>query len=822
MLSLANFSSNPITINLEEMTTKYRQWFTGGTIYYVLSDTIRITVHQQTFNFSKDDIILINPFEFHDIEADKAKVLILNISFEKYDRTVLKEKPSFDLNSQTSEQNESITRVKELIAELVKCYSDGDRANEILAKSLAYNLLNTLVSNFLISKSPLEQSSFQQYQKIEEILKYCSQNYNTLKSLSELAEQFHYTPQYMSKLFKTAIGETFSEYIDNIRLENLRTDILRERINQDELAEKHGFGSKRSMLEIFKKHYGISLAKYRLEKFNSKHSKISTTIAAVHNNDLHILSSYLSKKDSVREIEAKKILEVATLNINQPAKKFSFSFKRQCNVGHARNLLDLDIQNEIITVQKELGFQYIGFHGLLDDSMMIYDELEDGTPIFSHIMMDKIFDFLLDIKLKPIIELSYMPSKLAEEKSHYMFYTKSTIGKPKSYKKWEMLIVFIFNHLIQRYGLNEVISWPIQIWSTPDSGSDQFGFKSQAEFFDFYVRTYKIIHNISENFDIQSPSIRNNSLENPTFFNDFIEYTKKYDCQPKHINISFFPVDVKRLNENSDVQLSKRIPLLKSKDALKESIDKINKNNLSHNWNINKFIINAWNSSLSHRDLLNDTVFKATYIVRNVLLNHDSVASLAYWCLSDNIQETQLDNDHFHGGFGLFTVFGLKKAAYYAYELLYRLGDKILAAGEGYSVHKKADNTIQVMLYNYQHFNSLYAEGELFDMTLTNRYCAFEAGADMKVVIPIEGFTNGTYYITETRINKNNGSCFDKWLEMGAIEKLSKEDLEYLDASSLPSKKITKELVKDTKITISRNLAPHEVILLEVKKIDSV
>ena len=71
-----------------------------------------------------------------------------------------------------------------------------------------------------------------------------------------------------------------------------------------------------------------------------------------------------------------------------------------------------DVQEHLREIQSKIGFKYIRFHGIFDDSMMVYDE-KNNNPSFNFTYIDKLFDFLLSINLKPFVELGFMPSKLA-------------------------------------------------------------------------------------------------------------------------------------------------------------------------------------------------------------------------------------------------------------------------------------------------------------------------------------------------------------------------------------------------------------------------
>ena len=106
--------------------------------------------------------------------------------------------------------------------------------------------------------------------------------------------------------------------------------------------------------------------------------------------------------------------------------------------------------------------------------------------------------------------------------------------------------------------------------------------------------------------------------------------------------------------------------------------------------------LTEWNSTTSHRDLLSDTCFKSAYIVKNILDNYDKIDAGGYWLLTDLHEESLLEDKLFHGGLGMFTVNGIKKPAYFAYLFLSKLGDKLLAKGDGYFVTEKDGKIINV------------------------------------------------------------------------------------------------------------------------------
>ena len=248
-------------------------------------------------------------------------------------------------------------------------------------------------------------------------------------------------------------------------------------------------------------------------------------------------------------------------------------------------------------------------------------------------------------------------------------------------------------------------------------------------------------------------------------------------------------------------------------NSLEKTIDQIEELKREFDLNIPVYLT-EWNLTVSHRNLLNDTCFKSCYLVKNLLENYDRLDSFTYWVLTDLIEETQPSNLIFHGGLGLYTYNGIKKPHWHALQMLTKLGDTFITKGNGFFV-TKSYGKIQIVLYNYEHFNHLFASGETFDMTYTERYTPFPKLGKKNLSLKLENIPADSCTIKEHIINQEFGSAFDKWLEMGACE-LDREDIEYLKNASAP--KIVKyaRAIEDSSLHLSFLLSPLEVRLIEI------
>ncbi|MGE5859910.1 MAG: GH39 family glycosyl hydrolase [Ignavibacteria bacterium] len=110
-------------------------------------------------------------------------------------------------------------------------------------------------------------------------------------------------------------------------------------------------------------------------------------------------------------------------------------------------------------------------------STNMYMEDSLGNPVYSWTIVDKIFDTYSELKMKPLVEIGFMPEALSTNPDPYRHHwTPGGTGKletgwaypPKDYKKWAELIYQWVKHCVERYGKKEVESWYWEVWNEPD------------------------------------------------------------------------------------------------------------------------------------------------------------------------------------------------------------------------------------------------------------------------------------------------------------------------------------------------------------------
>ena len=98
---------------------------------------------------------------------------------------------------------------------------------------------------------------------------------------------------------------------------------------------------------------------------------------------------------------------------------------------------------------------------------------------------------------------------------------------------------------------------------------------------------------------------------------------------------------------------------------------------------------------------------------------------------------------------------------------------------------------------------------------MENRYNVFLDRNDVRMRLILSGLDKGIYKIKQHQLSRENGSAYDKWIEMGAPQQLNSEEINYLSNSSIPKQHISEVRIEEN-FVVGTTLKPHEVQLYEI------
>lgn len=98
---------------------------------------------------------------------------------------------------------------------------------------------------------------------VSRAMEYINTHYKNKCSLKGAADELFVSPNYLSNLFKEKTGETFSEYLMNVRLEKSQEYLLDTKYKVSQVAELVGFTDYRYFCNAFKKKYTKTPTQYK-------------------------------------------------------------------------------------------------------------------------------------------------------------------------------------------------------------------------------------------------------------------------------------------------------------------------------------------------------------------------------------------------------------------------------------------------------------------------------------------------------------------------------------------------------------------------------
>ena len=300
-------------------------------------------------------------------------------------------------------------------------------------------------------------------------------------------------------------------------------------------------------------------------------------------------------------------------------------------------------------VQEKIGFEHIRGHGLFCDDMAIYREYKekDDEPAiieYCWTYLDMVMDSYKELGIRPFLELGFMPKKLASG-DQTIFYWKGNVTPPSDYKKWTNLVQATLTHLIERYGRDEVVEWPVEVWNEPNLP----GFWKDAdmkEYFKLYDLTSRAVKEVDPRFKVGGPAVCGGT--DKEWIKAFLEYVEANKCPLDFVSRHHYTTEVPERNGHYGYpklhEVSRCFEQLDSTRGIVDSFKSFDGMDIH---------VTEFNTSYIPTAPVHDTNENAAYIANMLATFGDNHASYSYWTFGDIFEEFGVPFTPFHGGFGL-------------------------------------------------------------------------------------------------------------------------------------------------------------------------
>jgi xylan 1,4-beta-xylosidase len=478
--------------------------------------------------------------------------------------------------------------------------------------------------------------------------------------------------------------------------------------------------------------------------------------------------------------------DVIVIDASAPAHPFPHFWEKMFGSGRAILTLRESYRNDLRNVKQITGFEYVRFHAIFHDEVGIYDEDAQGNPEFNFSYVDQIYDGLLANGVRPFVELSFMPKKLAAENAIHPFWYKQNVSPPKDWNKWDELITHFANHLIERYGIDEVSQWYFEVWNEPNLDF-WAGSPKQSTYWQLYDHTARALKQVSPRLRVGGPA-----TAQAAWADAFIRH-----CAENQVPVDFVSTHVYGNDTAKDVfGTSEKIPrdqmVCRAVKKVLEQIQSSGMPNLPLIWS-------EFNASYSNEPEVTDSTYMGPWMADTIRQCDGLTTMMSYWTFSDVFEEQGVVKTPFYGGFGLIAAGGIPKPSYDAFKLLHQLGDERIAVNSDSAlVTRQKDGTLEIAVWN------LVPPGETGpSKTIHLRFDHLNS---------IHG--EATHTASISRVNRDYGDIHPAYDKMGQPRYPTQQQIKALQlAAQLPPPEV-RDLPNGV---LTLDLAPDTLAVIEVK-----
>jgi xylan 1,4-beta-xylosidase len=480
-------------------------------------------------------------------------------------------------------------------------------------------------------------------------------------------------------------------------------------------------------------------------------------------------------------------METVSIDLQAPAHPFPHYWERMFGSGRAILSLRDSYRQDLREVKAATHFDYIRFHAIFHDEVGVYDEDSQGRPVYDFSYVDQIYDGLLANGVRPFVELSFMPEKLASRPAPHPFWYHPDVAPPKDWNRWGDLVEAFVRHLVDRYGIDEVAQWYFEVWNEPNIDF-WAGEPKESTYYQLYDTGARAVKRVSPRLRVGGPA-----TAQAAWVDRFIKH-----CADGNVPVDFVSTHVYANDSPENVfGTHEAIP---RDQMIYRAVKKVHDQVKASARPGLPIIFSEYNATYRNETEITDSPFMGPWLAHTIAQCDGLVDMLAYWAFSDVFEEQGVVKRPFYGGYGLIAAGNIPKAAFNAFKLLHQLGDERLRVDSDSALAtRRPDGSLAVAVWNYSPPD--------------------QAGEPERVTLSIRGF-HGQPQARVQMVDRDHGSPLATWEAMGRPDFPSLEQQMRLRlAAELPSPQMLGFEGGDTNTkTLELSLPPQALALVEISK----
>lgn len=519
-----------------------------------------------------------------------------------------------------------------------------------------------------------------------------------------------------------------------------------------------------------------------------------------------------------------------TIDVREKAEPFAHYWSVGVGAGRVNEGLRAGWLEHLQTVKEHCGFQYVRMHGLFCDDMFVYFQKPDGRAVYNWQYVDEVYDRMLALGVKPFVELAFFPKDIAAPDSKTQMWYRGNVSVDRNnFGKWHDLVKAFTRHVVDRYGINEVLTWYFEVWNEPNlTGTGGFFHGTKSDYFRLYKESANAVKSVDSRLKIGGPATSNfiadgrhdgeildhaksrfyvqSEINKQQWKGIWIEEFLRY-CERENLPVDFISTHPYPTDYALDPESGRSKDAIRYVHSLKDDITWLRKQIANSKYPDAEIHLTEWSTSPNSRDRMHDILPPAAYIIKTNLDCIGMANSLMYWTFTDVFEEKGGGEEIFHGGFGMINFQGLVKPSFHAYRMLHQLGDeKIFYQDPVFVSRSSQTGKVSALAFNYP------AEYEEAVPSAKNFHNYMDATVK-KLDLVLEGLKPGAVFEIET-LDKENGNVYDDYREMGAPHSPSRQEIAVLKEKAWSTVKETVKADREGKLILKREIAPWSCILI--------
>ena len=771
-------------------------------IIYVLEGDPRVTVQDKVYEAHPEDIIVVNANKRHSYRAD-SDVLIgyVEINFHMLTELLGTNQIFFWCNSVLN-KSAVFDDMRQVLKQIFGQYFEKSGYGRVLLQNMYYQLLQILVGNFMVQTDDrrLDSERNQDEDRIAEIINYIHGNYMNKISLAELSETLFLSVPYLSKYIKKKMGMNFMEYVNSIRLFHAVDDLLYTNNSVTSISLENGFASVAAFTKLLKASCGLTPSQYRQQMKAGLENRSESSRRKQQKILEKRVTNYLDNQVVQARPETNGS-DISVLINTQDRTEYDPYWRKLINVGRMEDVLRADMQEQILMFRNDLGFRYVRVWDFFSDQMLMASPGEEGKYYFHR--LDNVLDFLISHDIRPYLEMGFKLKRVHGTLNEDVF-REHRIVPMDSLRQYELFLDEFLTHLINRYGLEEVEKWYFEQWCGEDFETESI----DEHFWKLFGLLWRLAKRHSDTIRVGGGGI--GIQYGADGLKLLLRQWEKCPVRPDFLTLYCFPYI---RGAEDGVAYGRQST---DKDFLRNQLEMAQAIVRNSGLDNVKIHVTEWSSTVSNRNILNDSCCKGAYIIKNIIDCFGAVETLGYWIGSDIFSEHMDRSSLLFGGCGLISTRGLKKPAFYAYRFLNHLGKYLLHRDSSCLVTTNGNNNYSIVCHNYRHLNYKYYLKKESALEADKLYQLYEDNQQIRLNFRLNGLKNGKYKIKTYLVNDDCGNVQKEMEKLGSSDDLSGMELDYLKRICTPKIQIRFAQVSGNELIFDTKLQPQEIQYIDV------